>query len=84
LLLQTRSVTRTADLLGISQPAASRALAALRRAAGDPLLVRAGAEHIANPAREIAEALPAEEASARLGSVTICVHDHDTQARRRQ
>jgi len=46
LLLQTRSVTRTADLLGISQPAASRALAALRRAAGDPLLVRAGAEQV--------------------------------------
>jgi len=49
LLLQTRSVTRTADLLGISQPAASRALAALRRAAGDPLLVRAGAEQVLTP-----------------------------------
>ena len=43
LLLETRSVTRTAELMGISQPAASRALALLRDAACDPLLVRAGA-----------------------------------------
>ena len=44
LLLETRSVTRTAELMGISQPAASRALSLLRDAAGDALLVRAGGE----------------------------------------
>jgi len=49
LLLETRSVTRTAEALGISQPAASRALALLRDATGDPLLVRAGGEQVLTP-----------------------------------
>lgn len=39
-LLDTRSVTRAALQLGISQPSVSRALAALRKAFGDPLLVK--------------------------------------------
>lgn len=39
-LLQTRSVTRTAARLELSQPAVSNALARLRRRLGDPLLVR--------------------------------------------
>lgn len=39
-LLQTGSVTRTAELLGISQPAASRVLARLRDLTQDPLLIR--------------------------------------------
>ncbi|WP_280381121.1 LysR family transcriptional regulator [Nocardia wallacei] len=41
-LLQESSVTRAAERLGTSPPAISRALARLRRQAGDPLLVRAG------------------------------------------
>ncbi|GAY17836.1 LysR family transcriptional regulator [Mycobacterium sp. shizuoka-1] len=41
-LLQESSVTRAAERLGTSPPAVSRALAQLRRQAGDPLLVRAG------------------------------------------
>ncbi len=42
LLLETRSVTRSGEALGLSQPAASRLLAQLRRALGDdPLIVRA-------------------------------------------
>ena len=41
-LLQESSVTRAAERLGTSPPAVSRALARLRRQAGDPLLVRAG------------------------------------------
>lgn len=40
ILLQTSSVTRTAELLGISQPAASRILARLRDLTQDPLLIR--------------------------------------------
>ena len=40
LLLQTGSVTRTAELLEISQPAASRILARIRDLTGDPLLIR--------------------------------------------
>ncbi|WP_028476632.1 LysR family transcriptional regulator [Nocardia sp. CNY236] len=41
-LLDTNSVTLAAQRLGSSPPAMSRALARLRRALGDPLLVRAG------------------------------------------
>ena len=40
LLLATSSVTRTADHLGISQPAASRILARVRDLIEDPLLIR--------------------------------------------
>ena len=39
-LLETRSVTRTAERLGLSQPATSRALDKLRRQFGDRLVVR--------------------------------------------
>jgi DNA-binding transcriptional LysR family regulator len=41
-LLRTRSVTRTAQAFGMTQPAASRALRQLRAAFDDPLLVSAG------------------------------------------
>ena len=39
-VLELRNVTRAAESLGMSQPAASRALSHLRRALGDKLLVR--------------------------------------------
>lgn len=42
-LIETRSVTRTAERLGLSQPAASRALDKVRRLLGDPIVVRSGA-----------------------------------------
>ena len=42
ILLEERSVTRSAERLGISAPSVSRVLARLRQATGDPLLVRAG------------------------------------------
>src|SRR5260370_35367236 len=41
-LLTERHVTRAADAVGLSQPAASRALARLRLPFDDPLLVRSG------------------------------------------
>jgi DNA-binding transcriptional LysR family regulator len=41
-LLREPSLTRTADLLGMSQPTVSRILARLRQHFGDPLFVRAG------------------------------------------
>ncbi|MGP9810913.1 LysR family transcriptional regulator [Rhodopseudomonas sp. NSM] len=41
-LLETRSVTRTAEQTGMSQPAVSRALAKLRELFDDALLVKAG------------------------------------------
>jgi len=46
-LLETKSVSRAARLLGLSQPAVSNALSRLRNAFGDPLLVRQG--HIMQP-----------------------------------
>lgn len=39
-LLQTRSVTQAANQMGLSQPSVSRALAAMRRTFGDPLLIK--------------------------------------------
>lgn len=39
-LLESRGVSRAAEQVGVSQPAASRALAKLRKVLGDPLLVR--------------------------------------------
>jgi DNA-binding transcriptional LysR family regulator len=41
-LLREGSLTRTAELLGMSQPTVSRILARLRQHFGDPLLVRSG------------------------------------------
>lgn len=43
-LLETSSVTRTAQRLGMSQPAVSRALASSRLLFKDPLLVKSGAK----------------------------------------
>jgi DNA-binding transcriptional LysR family regulator len=42
MLLQTRSVSRSAQRLGLSQPTVSRALGQLRQMLSDPLLVRSG------------------------------------------
>jgi DNA-binding transcriptional LysR family regulator len=48
-LLQERSVTRAADVVGLTQPAVSHALARLRRRFGDDLLVRVGREFQLTP-----------------------------------
>ncbi|MFF7989189.1 LysR family transcriptional regulator [Kitasatospora xanthocidica] len=48
-LLQENSVTRAAEQLGTSPAAVSRMLARLRRAVGDPLLVRAGQGMVPTP-----------------------------------
>ncbi|GCD36439.1 putative transcriptional regulator, LysR family protein [Streptomyces chrestomyceticus JCM 4735] len=48
-LLQENSVTRAAGRLGTSPAAVSRTLARLRRAVGDPLLVRAGQGLVPTP-----------------------------------
>jgi DNA-binding transcriptional LysR family regulator len=63
-LLEERSVTRTAEAHGLSQPAASRAVARLRAALGDPLLVRTRRGYALTPRAEalrpaVAEALAA-------------------------
>lgn len=64
-LLAEGSVTAAARRIGLSQPAMSHALARLRAALGDPLLVRAGRRmQLTSRARELAE--PIAEA---LGSI---------------
>lgn len=48
-LLQERSVTRAADLVGVSQPTMSTALSRLRRHFGDDLLTRVGNSYELTP-----------------------------------
>jgi DNA-binding transcriptional LysR family regulator len=48
-LLEERSVTRAAEVVGLTQPAVSNALARLRRRFGDDLLVRVGREYELTP-----------------------------------
>jgi DNA-binding transcriptional LysR family regulator len=62
-LLDTRSVTRAGDRLDLSQPAASRALARLRRMLGDPLFVR-GAQGLVPTRRTLALREPLAQALA--------------------
>ncbi|MFW3168949.1 LysR family transcriptional regulator [Geodermatophilus sp. CPCC 206100] len=57
-LLQERNVTRAAQVVGLSQPAMSNALARLRRQFGDELLVREGRGLALTPvARELQHAV---------------------------
>ena len=57
-LLQTRSVSRTAQRLGLSQPTVSRSLGQLRQMMADPLLVRSGnGMTVTRRALELAEPL---------------------------
>ena len=51
-LFATKSVTQAGDRVGLSQPAASRALGRLRRTLGDPLFVRGDTGLIATPRAE--------------------------------
>lgn len=90
-ILQTRSVTRAAELVGITKPAMSHALARLRAQLGDPVLVRAGqawqlterARAMTDRVHELAEATRAvligdrafDPASSRR-SFTIHATDH--------
>lgn len=48
-LLRERNVTRAAERVGVTQPAASAALRRLRRHFGDDLLVRSGAGYVLSP-----------------------------------
>lgn len=52
-LTKTCSVTRTGELLDMSQPASSRAIARLRSALGDPLLVRTSKGYVLTPCAEL-------------------------------
>ncbi len=71
-LLRERNVTRTAEALGVSQPAVSAGLARLRRHFGDPLLTRSGNRYQLTPlaARLLALTEPALAGVRRVFDVT--------------
>jgi DNA-binding transcriptional LysR family regulator len=93
-LLATGSVTRAGDRLDLSQPAASRALARLRRTFGDPLFVRATggltptrrAEALRSPLAQALAAVRAVVAPSTFdparatGAVRLIVPDQDAAA----
>jgi DNA-binding transcriptional LysR family regulator len=81
-LLRELSLTRTADLLGMSQPTVSRILARLRRHFGDPLFVRAG-QRMQPTARalELAEPLAAVLAGVRQMQAGSAAFDHASSER---
>jgi DNA-binding transcriptional LysR family regulator len=66
-LLATRSVSRAAQSLGLSQPATSAALARLRQHLGDPILVRSG--------NQMAATAVAEEIRPRIARILEDVRD---------
>jgi DNA-binding transcriptional LysR family regulator len=64
-LMRERSVTRAAQRLGVTQPAASAALSRLRRHFGDELLVREHGEYVLTPlGAQLAEQVEAVCAAA--------------------
>src|SRR5947208_636199 len=82
-LLAESSVTRAADRLGTSPAAVSRQLARLRRAVGDPLLVRAGQHLVPTPRAEqlrdqVTAALAAADDVLRPGAGFDAAHLHRT------
>ncbi|GLW53456.1 LysR family transcriptional regulator [Kitasatospora phosalacinea] len=82
-LLQEHSVTRAAERLGTSPAAVSRSLARLRRAVGDPLLVRAGQRLVPTGRAvelrdEVAELIRGCERVLRPGADFDAVHLHRT------
>jgi DNA-binding transcriptional LysR family regulator len=52
-LLDTSAITRAGDLLGLSQPGASRVMNRLRKHFGDPLLVRTAQGYVLTPVAEL-------------------------------
>lgn len=67
-LLKTRSVSKSAEYFGMSQPAMSRVLERLRKAFSDPLLIRSGNTMIPTPkARQLMPIL--EDIMAQAGKM---------------
>ncbi len=64
-LIRERSVTRAGERIGLSQPAVSAALARLRQALDDQLLIRQGNEMVPTP-RALDLAAPLREALAQI------------------
>ena len=81
-LIETSSVTRMGERLGITQPAASRVMTRLREAFADPLLVRTSKGYVLTP-RALALKLPTTDALAKTTQV-FSNADFDPQTSRRQ
>lgn len=74
-LVDTGSITRAGALLGMSQPASSRAMAKLRRHFGDPLLVRTEHGHVLTPLAHQAAPLVRQGLAATDAVFTVCHFD---------
>jgi len=82
ILLRVRSVSRAAAALGVSQPSVSRALAELRTALKDPLLVRSGNSMVlTRRAEDLADRL--EEWLALTAAITAASDFHPSTIERR-
>ena len=75
-LLEEGSVSRTASLLGQTQPAISVALRRLRELTGDPLLVRSGS-HMVPTARGLALMAPAAQVLSGIDEILHPSHSFD-------
>lgn len=82
-LLEARGVSQAARRLGLSQPATSHALARLREALGDPLLVRDGAGMAPTP-RALALQGPLRAALVDLGRLLAEAGGFDPAVSRRR
>ena len=81
-LIETSSVTRMGERLGITQPAASRVMTRLRETFADPLLVRTSKGYVLTP-RALALKLATTEALAKATQV-FSDNDFDPATSRRQ
>jgi len=81
-LIATESITQMGEYLGITQPAASRVMARLRRAFADPLLVRTSKGYVLTP-RAMALKQSTRDALA-IASQVFSASDFDPQSSRRQ
>lgn len=81
-LIGERNVTRAAERMGVTQPAASAALSRLRRHFDDDLLVRSKGEYVLTPlARQLAEQVDAVCAAAERLFATSTHFDPATSQR---
>lgn len=80
-LIQTQSVTRSGELLGLSQPAASRTMAKLRKALNDPLLVRTSRGYVLTPLAQTLAPLVTKALAAAEGVFAATHFDPATSAR---
>jgi DNA-binding transcriptional LysR family regulator len=82
-LIRERNVTRAAERVAVTQPAASAALARLRRHFDDELLMRSGGDYLLSPlAAQLAEHV--EQACAAAERVFAAENDFDPQTSTRE